>query len=246
MSVTAPTTGASVVIASLANGASLQAHFTGGISPALTALTPTLSIAAGAFINWTTQAIALNNGAPAAGQLVAWQTASNISATDSTSATTNAKGIATKTLDVGPLAPGQQVTSTACINGTSQCANFAAMGARPEFAFLEGMTGISQSLPASETPSQITLRVRDMNGNPMAGATVTLHQALYAWAPPCPPHGRCAQSNLLAAQSATATSTFDGTVSFIPASIPGTPTELIGLAATGNSSTLTIKVEQHP
>ena len=44
----------------------------------------------------------------------------------------------------------------------------------------------------------ITLRVLDMNGNPMAGGTVTLYQSVYAWAPPCPARGRCAQPQLLA------------------------------------------------
>jgi hypothetical protein len=85
-----------------------------------------------------------------------------------------------------------------------------------------------------------------MNGNPMAGGNVTFHQALYAWAPPCPPHGRCAQSELLATQISSATSAIDGSVTFIPASLFGTPTSLIGLAATGNSSTATITIEQHP
>jgi hypothetical protein len=85
-----------------------------------------------------------------------------------------------------------------------------------------------------------------MNGNPMAGGTVTLYQALYAWAPPCPPHGRCAASELLASQTSTATSAIDGTVTFTPASLPGMPTNLVGLAATGNTSTLGVSIEEHP
>jgi hypothetical protein len=92
----------------------------------------------------------------------------------------------------------------------------------------------------------ITLRLFDMNGNPMAGGIVTLDQSLYAWSPPCPPHGRCAESQLLAHQASTAVSTLDGTVSFAPASLPGVPTKLIGLAASGMSSTVSIAVEQHP
>ena len=67
----------------------------------------------------------------------------------------------------------------------------------------------------------------------MAGGTVTLYQALYAWAPPCAPHGRCQQAPLLASQTSVASSAVDGTVTFAPVSIPGVPTDLIGLAATG-------------
>ena len=85
-----------------------------------------------------------------------------------------------------------------------------------------------------------------MDGNSMAGGTVTLYQALYAWAPPCPAHGRCAQSALLAAQAATATSALDGTVTFNPASIPGVATNMLGLAVTGNAGSVNILVEQHP
>ncbi len=84
-----------------------------------------------------------------------------------------------------------------------------------------------------------------MNGNPMAEGIVTLYQSLYAWTPPCPPHGRCAQAPLLATQSSVATSALDGTVSFAPASIAGVATHLVALAVTGNSSALTITIEKH-
>jgi len=246
MNVTAPTAAASIVTASLTNGASLQAHFSGGVPPVLTALTPSLSVAAGATINWTTQALALTNVAPAPGQTVAWQTGANIAPMGSSSSVTDSNGIASKALAVGPLSEGQQTTSTACINGTTQCINFAALGARPEYAWLEGVSGTTQTLTASGTPGLVSLRVRDMNGNPMAGGTVTLYQSLYAWTPPCPPHGRCAQAPLLATQTATATSALDGSVTFAPASISGVATNLIALAVTGNASTLTVTVEQHP
>jgi hypothetical protein len=246
MNVTAPAAGSSVVIASLTNGASLQTHFTGGSLPVLDALTPTLSLAAGSTVNWTAQALALSNGTPSAGQAVSWQTSTGISPVGNSSTTTDSNGIATKSLIVGPLAKGQQASSAACLNGTSQCVNFTALGARPEYAWIESISGTEQTLSASGTPGQIVLRVRDMNGNPMAGGTVRLYQALYQWAPPCPPHGRCAQPALLASQTATATSALDGTVVFLPASTPGLATSLVGLAVTGDSSTVAISIEQHP
>jgi hypothetical protein len=246
MSATVTGIGASVVIASLTNGASLQAHFSGGTPPVIAAITPSLSLAAGAIVNWTTQALVLNNGNPVAGQTVTWQTGANVTTLGPSSAITGGNGIAAKSLKFGPLAKGQQTTATACLNGTSQCVNFTINGARPEYAYLQPIAGTLQSVPASGTPAQVTLRLHDMNGNPMAGGNVTLHQALYAWAPPCPPHGRCAQSELLATQTSSATSAIDGSVTFIPASLFGAPTNTIGLAASGNSSTLTIAIEQHP
>ena len=164
----------------------------------------------------------------------------------SAAALTNSSGIATNTLTVGPLAEGQTASINACLNGTSQCVAFTAYGARPEYALLEPVSGTSQSLAASGTPSQIALRLLDMDGNPMAGGTVALYQALYAWSPPCSPNTVCTQGALLATQASTATSAVDGTVIFMPASLPGVATNLLGLAASGNTATVKISIEQHP
>jgi hypothetical protein len=247
MNVTAVNGSLSIVTASLNNGSSLQAQFAGGAPPALAAITPQLSLAAGVTFNWTVQALVLSNGVPVGGQSVAWQTAtSGIAPQGPAAALTTASGVATNMLAVGPLAEGQQASINACLNGTSQCVAFTAYGARPEYAILKPVSGTSQSLAASGTPDEIVLRLLDMDGNAMAGGTVALYQALYAWTPPCAPPAVCVQGALLAAQSATATSAVDGTVTFAPASLSGVATNLVGLAASGDSATVNIGIEQHP
>ena len=247
INVTAVDTTPSVVTASLTNGSSLQAHFTGGTPPVLTALTPQLSLSAGATFTWTVQALVLQNGVPLSGQTVAWQTTSSgISAQGNTAAITTSAGIATNTLTVGPLAEGQSASINACLNGTSQCVAFTAFGSRPEYALLKPVSGTVQSLSVAAAPNQIVLRLLDTDGNPMAGGTVTLYQALYAWTPPCAPHGVCAPAQLLAVQQNTAVSAIDGTVTFAPASLPGVATKLVGLAASGETATVNIGIEQHP
>jgi hypothetical protein len=246
MNVTAVDSSPSIVTASLTNGSSLQAHFSGGTPPVISSLTPSLSLAAGATVTWTTQALTLHSGSPASGQSVTWHTSPGIAAADSNPVFTNSSGVATKTLTVGPLHEGQQATASACLNGTDQCVAYTVLGARPEFANLQSLSGASQSLAASSTPGIIILRVLDMNGNAMAGGTVTLYQSLYSWAPPCPARGRCLQPQLLSTQASIATSGLDGTVSFVPVSLPGTATNLLGVAATGNAGTLAIAIEQHP
>jgi IPT/TIG domain len=248
MTIAAVNNSIAVVTASLANGASLQAHFAGGTPPTIAALTPTLSIAAGTSVNWTAQALVLNgSGSPMSGQSVVWQMpGSGITAQNGAPVVTNTNGVASMTLTAGPLAEGQQVVANACVNGTPQCASFTVIGARPEYGWLEAVTGTAQTLAASGTPAQITLRLRDMNGNPMAGGTVALYQALYAWAPPCPPHGRCDAPPLLASQVSTATSAIDGSVVFVPASMTGMATNLLGVATTGYASAVNISIEQHP
>jgi len=245
MNVTATGTTWSIVTAALTNGASLKAEFCGGTPPVLNSLTPMLSLAAGATVTWTTQALALTSGVAASGQTVVWQTGNGITMQSGT-VTTNSSGIAAKALTVGPLAEGQTATATACLNGGSQCVTYTAYGARPEYATLVAVSGATQSLAASGTPSQITLRVLDMDGNPMAGGVVTLYQALYAWSPPCGLHGPCVQGSLLATQTATASSALDGTVTFSPASVSGVATNLLGLAVTGNNGSVSIAIERHP
>jgi hypothetical protein len=247
MNVTAVDGTWSIVTAALTNGSNLQAQFAGGTPPALSSLTPMLSLAAGTTFNWTVQALVLSNGAPIPMQAVAWQSnATGIVAQGITAALTNASGIATKALTVGPLTEGQLATISACLNGTNQCVSFTALGARPEYASLEAVSGTRQSLTVTATPAQITLRLLDMNGNPMAGGMVSLYQALYAWSPPCAAHQTCTPGNLLATQTATATSALDGTVTFTPATLPGVATNLLALAGSGNSATLDIAIEQHP
>jgi len=246
VNVTAVDSSIAVVTAALTNGSSLQAHFSGGTPPVLSSLNPSLSLAAGATVTWTAQALTLNAGAPVSGQSVAWQNGPGITTANGNPVLTNSSGVAAKTLTVGPLSEGQQATATACLNGTTQCVTYTAFGARPEFASLQAVSGTSQIIAASETSSLITLRVLDLNGNPMAGGTVTLYQSLYAWAPPCPPRGRCVQQQLLGTQTSVATSALDGTATFLPASIPGTATNVLGLATTGNTATLGIAIEQHP
>lgn len=245
MSVTAVNTSTAVVTASLTSGASVQAHFYGGTAAALTALTPTLYLAAGATVQWPVQALVLSGGVPAAGQSVAWQTVAGITGA---SATTNVAGLASATLTVSGLAEGQTMTSKACLNGTSTCVAFNAFGSRPEYATLTAVSGTSQSLQvsASISASAVVMRVLDMNGNAMAGGTVTVTQSLYAWTPPCPVHGRCAQAQLLATQTVTATAALDGSVSVTPLALPGVATRLVGVAATGNAGVLDFTVETHP
>jgi hypothetical protein len=144
------------------------------------------------------------------------------------------------------LAEGQLVIIHACVNGTTSCATFSAIGARPEYATVIAVSGTSQTVAASGTPNQVVLRVFDMDGNPMANGTVGFYQAVYAWTPPCDSHTVCAQGVLLASQSASGTTAIDGSVTFTPVSMPGVATELVGIAATGNTSSVGVGIEQGP
>jgi hypothetical protein len=247
LTVTPTDTNLSVVTASLSNGSSLQCEFTGGTAPTLVSLSKQLSVAAGATVTWTVQALVLNGGNPMSGQAVAWTSSvAGLAPQGTTAAISNSSGVAQKVLVVSGLAKGETATAKACLNGTSTCVNYSVFGARPEYASVLSVSGMAQSLEATATPNQVVLRLEDMNGNPMAGGTVTLYESLYAWTPPCGRHGRCAQAQLLKTAAATVTSGIDGSVIFTPISISGVATRLVGVAVTGYSSTLNLEIEQHP
>lgn len=247
MTVTANSSAWSTVTASLTNGSVVQAHFAGGAPPVLSALTPQLSLASGATFTWTVEALVLNSGAPLSGQTVSWKNpTAGISMPNPASTGTNSAGIAAQTLTVGPLAEGQTASIQACVNGSNQCITFTAFGARTEYATLLPISGTAQTLASSATPRQIALRLYDVDGNPIAGGTVSLYQALYAWTPPCEPHVICKQGALLATQASSATTATDGSIVFAPASLPGVATRLAGLATSGTTSTVSISIEQHP
>jgi len=237
----------SIVTASLTNGSGLEAHFAGGTPPVLSSITPQLSLAAGATFTWTVQALVLSNGVPASNQSVVWQTsATGIVSQGSTAAITNSAGVAARTLTVGPLAEGQTASINACLNGSGQCVAFTAYGARPAYAILEAVSGTAQSMAVSAVPAPITLRLLDMDGDPMAGGTVAIYQALYAWAPHCSLHTVCKAGALLSSQAASATSALDGSVTFTPVTLPGVATNLQAIAVSGYTATIPIAIEQHP
>lgn len=246
LNITATSTATAVVTASLINGSSLQAHFVGGTAASISALTSQQSVAAGSTITWPVQALVLNAGSPSANQTVLWQTTvSGIVPQGTASATTSSAGIASKNLTVGPLTEGQLVTISACVNGTSNCTTFSAIGARSEYALLKPVSGTVQDLSTVDTPAALVFRLLDMNGNPLAGGSVSLYQALYSWTGTCSTHTVCTPGTLLATQSSAATSALDGLVSFSPLSLSGTATSLKALAVSGYTANLSATVDRH-
>ncbi len=245
LQVTATNSTIAVVTASLIDGASVQAHFYGEPAAAITALTPTLYLSAGATVQWPVQALVLSNGAPVVGQSVSWQSVSGIS-TPAAPSQTNSSGIATAALTAGPLAEGVMATSNACLVSTANCAAFTVFSARPELGSLITISGTNQNIAAGTMPAPVMLRAVDVDGDAMAGATLTVTQTLYAWSPSCPPRGRCVQAPVMASENLSLISGLDGSVTITPLTRQGTATRLIGLAATGSAASLLFTVEQHP
>ena len=247
--VTANSSTTTVVTASLSNGASVQAHFKGVAAPQISPLTSELYLAQGAVFKWNPQALVLIGGVPAAGQTVTWSLPDGMTTT-SASNLSDAQGLVTGQLTVGPLAVNATVNVNACLTGGipggSGCASFVVGSVHPQLAGLLAVSGTDQVLSVTDAPAPVVLRVVDAAGHPMAGGVVSVYQVLKEWAPPCPAAGRCPAAPVLATTSLQATSGSDGLVVFAPLSMQGTPTRLEVLAVTGNSGTLGFEIEQHP
>ena len=184
MNITAPSSGASVVTASLTNGASLQAHFSGGTPPTLAALTPDplrslpAPLSTGPRRPWhspqrLTRRRSDRRLAIQREQHHRFGAHPHLQPAQMASHPNPLLSVRSPKASRPPQLPASMAPANASTLSSSV--------RDPEFAWLEAVSGTAQTLSASGTPGLVTLRVRDMNGNPMAGGTVTLYQSLYAW-----------------------------------------------------------------
>ncbi len=244
MSISANSTALAQITASLSDGASVITEFSGSTPPAIVALTPTLYLAIGAKASWSPQAEVLNGSTPLAGQNIDWSAAGVTPAM--VVAISDANGISSPQLNIGPLAEAADVPLYACLPGNTTCATFQIYGVHPEVAQLTAISGAGQTLSANATPAPVVLRVTDAVGHPMAGGTVAFYETLKQWTPDCPAQGRCPSAPVLATETVLATSGSDGLVTLTPLTGNGGPTRLYVTAVTGNVASLNFEIEQHP
>jgi hypothetical protein len=245
--VTANSAALAQITASLTDGSSVLAEFTGTAPPGIAALTPNLYLALGATAQWPVQALALTGtGAPLAGQNVAWtpETAGlTVAASEDTS---GVDGTAANQITAGPFSTSAAATVNACLAGTITCVAFTVTPVTPQTAILGAWSGTSQYVPAGQAFAPVALHVTDAFGDSLAGATVTFAETLYAWTPPCAAQGPCPPAPVLAQQTMQLTSDNHGMVTLTPLATQGQPARLLILAATGNTSVMNLELDAHP
>ncbi len=234
------------VTASLSNGANIATEFTGGVPPAISAITPNLFLAIGATAQWNPQGLVLNNGVPASGAVVTWTPSASGVSVPTTDSLSSSDGIVTQQIAAGPLNAGDVIPVNACLMNATTCAQFTVVAVHTQTAQLIPETGTGQTIAATDDFAPVTLEVTDAVGHAMAGAVVTFYETLDEWTPPCPAHGVCPPAPLLEQQTTQATSATDGTVTLAPLSIAGQPTRLFVTAVTGVSATLNLELDKHP
>ncbi len=245
--ITANSAALAQITASLTNGSSVLAEFSGTAPPSIAALTPNLYLMLGATAQWPVQAIALNAaGSPLPGQPIAWSSTSSSLGVAANQTSSGAAGIALNQITAGPFSASAASTVSACLAGTTACANFTVTPVHPEAAALVAWNGTTQYIPASQSFAPVLLHVTDAFGDPLAGAGVTIAETLYGWTEPCPGQGSCPPAPVLAQQTVQATSAIDGSVTFTPISPDGMAARLMVTASTGSASVLNFELDAHP
>lgn len=233
------------ITASLANGSTVLAEFTGATPPAVVAITPNLYVAMGAIVSWPVQAMVVNSsGVPVAGQGLTWSCTAGVAVSAGQNASA-ADGVAANQLTAGPFAASVSTSSQACLVGTTSCAVFTVIPVDLQTAALAPWSGTVQWIAAGQSFAPLVLKVTDAFGNPLAGAAVTFYETLEGWTELCTTQAPCPPAPILAQQTATATSGINGQVTLTPLSTNGLAARLEVLAVAGQA-TLSLELDAMP
>jgi hypothetical protein len=92
----------------------------------------------------------------------------------------------------------------------------------------------------------VVVLVEDLAGHPVAAAPVNIYQTATALDAVCPARGRCPAAAVLASQATVATSALDGTVTFVPLSVPGAAAQTEIAVSAGSAAFATATLTSQP
>ena len=197
-------------------------------------------IAEGALFGRQVQVSATRNGAPAAGETVAWSGPPGAVIVASETVT-DATGRAAAQVEFGPLAAGAIASVSACA-WSNVCAQSQAIGVAQSAFVLAVVGGGSQAASGGAPLGTVSAQVTDGGANPVAGAAVTIYQTVTAQSQVCVGESRCPAQPVLASQVTVVASDVAGTVAVVPLVVPGvaTRTELYFSAGTQAFATVVL------
>jgi hypothetical protein len=108
------------------------------------------------------------------------------------------------------------------------------------------VSGAGQSVVKGSALAPVTLQVTDAAGQPVQGATVTVHQDVQAWEGVCPTQGRCAAAPVLTSSTATVASDASGNLVVTPLVVAGQPQVVNLVATTGTSGFVSLSLTVKP
>jgi hypothetical protein len=177
-------------------------------------------LAAGAGGQWTATLTAMQNGGAAGGAAVTWSTTGGLTASGASA--TNAQGVALAQVQVQGIAGGAVDVLTGCAWGTV-CGSWTLYGVDASMWSVTAVSGAGQSVAVGAPLGAVGVMVTDGQGHPVQGASLTVHQTVYAWEGPCPAAGACAAAPVLETAVSTAISDANGMAEVTPLEVAGQP-----------------------
>jgi len=243
--VTAQTAGAVTMVARSTGGSTLTTSFSATqVTRAVTVLRPTAYVAAGVGASFRPAVVVTADGAVQAGEAVVWSSSSTRAALLAANTVTGADGVSV-VATAGSLRDSEAATVQACA-WASVCAvqNLIAVPAADlRFAVV---SGDGQSLTAAGTLAAVSLRVVDTAGHAVAGAAVTVYQAVSGWQPACAPGGRCPTAPVYGKGSTKVMSDDDGLITVTPLEYANTSAVTKITAAVGTQGSVTVTLQKTP
>ena len=201
-------------------------------------------LAAGAVASWTTTAAFTQQGQPASQVSVVWASNAGHLTISSAQTATDTSGNAQAAIQAGPIAAGAQATGSVCAWG-NVCGTITATGVDlSQLAVIVTGNG-SQSIAASASFLPVSLQVTDAFGNPVAGATVSIHQTTRQWTQPCSGKGRCPVAPVHSSSDTAILSDGNGNLSVTPLDMGGAEVTSI-VVASGTQGYVSLSVQRHP
>ncbi len=232
-------TGTVQLTATANSGSAIQASFIAvAAAESVTLRRPTQYVAAEAGAPFHPEAQVTGSASPTA---VAWQALSP----SITLGAVHVSGSSSEVDATGSLRAGETTSVRACVSAVV-CTQETLTGVADDDLQLQMVSGGGQSVPASATLEQVTLRVTDTAGHPVAGATVSVYQRVTGWQPPCAAPGRCAVAPVYGAEPVALTSDDDGLVSVDPLQYTATAAATSITATAGTVGVLTVTLQKTP
>jgi hypothetical protein len=185
-----------------------------------------LFVAEGAVFAWPLSVTATWDGVPANAIPLAWTSSPGITLSGSQTITSTA-GTSSAAASIGPLAAALptavSATATACA-WTSVCTSFQVSAVSSSLWQVRIVSGTGQAVSGGTAFMPLTAQVIDGAGHAIAGAPVTIYQAVTERNIACPVHGRCPAAPVLASGSAQAVTDANGGLTVIPLTYNGVST----------------------
>jgi hypothetical protein len=246
-----PTTFGAVSMTATTLGLAQSASFN-AVARSVSAIQPTIYIAANSTVTWSPQLAAIQNSAPTANLEVDWASSPGFSVTP-TSTTSNSIGIAETSATLGPLASSAQASAQACAwdaiaptPAPGLCSTFTTIAVDPASLRIAIVSGANQTVTAPAVFAPVVLQITDTAAHPIAGAAVNLYQTVDALEIPCPTRGPCPIPPVLAASTTSAISDVNGLVTLIPTQLTSTGEVTNLAAAAGTQGFTSLSLTQQP